>query len=344
VPRITGKRGTFRLRTLAKAPQANPDPVGQRRIRYAGAFHEAKVYRRDDLLSGHRLEGPAIVEQFDTTTVVAPGFRGEVDDLGVLMITPDSMMKAQDTGANALLTNPILLEVLMQRFRAVAEEMGYALQRTGYTAFVNETADLGVALVTPKGEIFGYPVSIGISMFANLAFGAVIDSFDNYQDGDVVFYNDPLHHGRRRFPPARRQHADAHLLRRSAGVLRVRLRALHRRRWQRPGQPVSDTQGDLPGGAADYSSEALQGRRAQRRGSASAAEQRAGAHRYRGRPDGHAHRVDGGRPTRAGARRALRDRDLPGRDERRAGLQRAARTAGDQADHSWNVPLLRLSG
>jgi N-methylhydantoinase A len=85
--RITGKRGTFRLRTLAKAPQANPDPVGQRRIRYAGAFHEAKVYRRDDLLSGHRLEGPAIVEQFDTTTVVAPGFRGEVDDLGVLMIT-----------------------------------------------------------------------------------------------------------------------------------------------------------------------------------------------------------------------------------------------------------------
>lgn len=100
-------------------------------------------------------------------------------------------MKAQDTGANALLTNPILLEVLMQRFRAVAEEMGYALQRTGYTAFVNETADLGVALVTPKGEIFGYPVSIGISMFANLAFGAVIDSFDNYQDGDVVFYNDP---------------------------------------------------------------------------------------------------------------------------------------------------------
>ncbi len=100
-------------------------------------------------------------------------------------------MKAQDTGAEALRTNPIVLEVLMQRFRAVAEEMGYALQRTGYTAFVNETADLGVALVTPQGEIFGYPVSIGISMFANLAFGAVIDAFDDYQDGDVVFYNDP---------------------------------------------------------------------------------------------------------------------------------------------------------
>jgi N-methylhydantoinase B len=91
----------------------------------------------------------------------------------------------------AMRTNPILLEVLMQRFRAVAEEMGYALQRTGFTAFVNETADLGVALVTPEGEIFGYPVSIGISMFANLDFAAVINSFDDYGDGDVVFYNDP---------------------------------------------------------------------------------------------------------------------------------------------------------
>ena len=48
-------------------------------------------------------------------------------------------------------TNPIVLEVLMQRFRSISEEMGYALKRTAYTAFVNETADLCVALVTPQG-------------------------------------------------------------------------------------------------------------------------------------------------------------------------------------------------
>jgi N-methylhydantoinase B len=54
-----------------------------------------------------------------------------------------------------LRTDPIVLEVLMQRFRSVTEEMGYALKRTGYTAFVVETADLCVALVTPRGEIFG---------------------------------------------------------------------------------------------------------------------------------------------------------------------------------------------
>jgi len=86
--------------------------------------------------------------------------------------------------------NPVLLEILNQRFRSIAEEMGYALQRTGYTVFVNETADLGVALVNGDGEIFGYPVNIGITTFANLDCSAVIKAFDHYEDGDIIITND----------------------------------------------------------------------------------------------------------------------------------------------------------
>ena len=92
-------------------------------------------------------------------------------------------------------THPIVLEMLMQRFRSVAEEMGYALQRTGYTAFVNETADLGVALVTPRGEIFGYPKGIGITMFSNLDMSDAIAAFDRHDEGDVLITNDPYTSG-----------------------------------------------------------------------------------------------------------------------------------------------------
>lgn len=87
-------------------------------------------------------------------------------------------------------SNPLLLDILIQRFRSIAEEMGYALQRTGHTVFVNETADLGVALVTPRGEIFGYPESIGITTFANLDFHELFASFADYQDGDIIATND----------------------------------------------------------------------------------------------------------------------------------------------------------
>ncbi len=92
---------------------------------------------------------------------------------------------------SSLRTDSAHLDIFVQRFRSIAEEMGYSLQRTGHTAFVNETADLGVALVTPEGEIFGYPHSIGITMFANLNFRKMIAEFDTFEAGDILICNDP---------------------------------------------------------------------------------------------------------------------------------------------------------
>jgi N-methylhydantoinase A/oxoprolinase/acetone carboxylase beta subunit len=46
----------------------------------------AIVVRRDALLAGNRLRGPAIVEQMDSTTVIPPGFAAEVDRAGNLII------------------------------------------------------------------------------------------------------------------------------------------------------------------------------------------------------------------------------------------------------------------
>jgi N-methylhydantoinase A len=37
------------------------------------------VYERERLRAGHRLRGPAIVEQFDTTVVIDQGATAEVD-------------------------------------------------------------------------------------------------------------------------------------------------------------------------------------------------------------------------------------------------------------------------
>ncbi|UUX95322.1 hydantoinase/oxoprolinase family protein [Aquabacterium sp. J223] len=89
--RITGRRPTFALRELPAADAGSePVPAGRRRIRYGGTLHDARVYRREALLAGHGFDGPAIVEQFDTTTVVAPGFRATVDRVGALMLTRTS--------------------------------------------------------------------------------------------------------------------------------------------------------------------------------------------------------------------------------------------------------------
>jgi N-methylhydantoinase A/oxoprolinase/acetone carboxylase beta subunit len=62
---------------------------GTRKILLGGAdeFVAAEVYDRDGLAPGQVLHGPAIVEQSDTTTLIEPGWRAQVTENEVLIIT-----------------------------------------------------------------------------------------------------------------------------------------------------------------------------------------------------------------------------------------------------------------
>ena len=51
-----------------------------------GEFADADVYDRARLRAGDRLAGPAIVEQYDSTTVVLAGQALTVDEVGNLLI------------------------------------------------------------------------------------------------------------------------------------------------------------------------------------------------------------------------------------------------------------------
>ncbi|MGH7264563.1 MAG: hydantoinase/oxoprolinase family protein [Candidatus Rokuibacteriota bacterium] len=82
---ITGVLPKPDLRRLP-AGSGPAKPVERRPVHHHRRRHDAAVYRRADLLAGQALDGPAIVEQDDTTTVVPAGFRAEVDAFGNLVI------------------------------------------------------------------------------------------------------------------------------------------------------------------------------------------------------------------------------------------------------------------
>jgi N-methylhydantoinase A len=60
---------------------------GHRRVLFDGQWHYAGIYRRDHLLTGDVVEGPAIVEEFGSTLPIAPGFSARVDRVGSLIVT-----------------------------------------------------------------------------------------------------------------------------------------------------------------------------------------------------------------------------------------------------------------
>ena len=74
------------LPKLAKRDGATPARKSVRPVYFDGAFRDTPVYDRAALLPGFRLDGPAIVEEFGSTTVVFPGQYLEVDPHGVLIV------------------------------------------------------------------------------------------------------------------------------------------------------------------------------------------------------------------------------------------------------------------
>ena len=56
----------------------------------AGGFVDCPVYERSRAPIGDRIDGPAVIEQYDATLVVEPNWAGEVDALGQIVLTRDA--------------------------------------------------------------------------------------------------------------------------------------------------------------------------------------------------------------------------------------------------------------
>ncbi len=63
------------------------DPVAHRRVWFESGWRDTPVFRRAQVPPGARLEGPAIIEQLDTTIVIEPGSRAAADPAGNLIVS-----------------------------------------------------------------------------------------------------------------------------------------------------------------------------------------------------------------------------------------------------------------
>ncbi|MBC7832489.1 MAG: hypothetical protein H7Y62_10775 [Hyphomicrobium sp.] len=75
-----------KLPELEKASGWQPQAASRRRVVFEGGRVEVPVYFRDTLLDGHRIEGPAIVEEAASVTIVRPDQGLSVDRWGNLQI------------------------------------------------------------------------------------------------------------------------------------------------------------------------------------------------------------------------------------------------------------------
>ncbi|MCK5276462.1 MAG: hydantoinase/oxoprolinase family protein, partial [Alphaproteobacteria bacterium] len=85
---VIGKRAHADLSALAATGgDGAPQAMAARRVWFTQGWLDTPIYRRSDVGPGALIDGPAIVEQMDTTIVIEPGCAAEADDMGNLMVS-----------------------------------------------------------------------------------------------------------------------------------------------------------------------------------------------------------------------------------------------------------------
>jgi len=172
-----------------------PQVAATRSIYSNGAWREAPVYRREDLVPGHQIDGPAIVIESTSTTVVDPGWRATLtarDHLVVERVVPLEREVAVGTRVD-----PVMLEIFNNLFMSIAEQMGSTLEKTAYSVNIKERLDFSCALFTPAGDLVAnaphMPVHLG-SMSESVR-AVIRQNQGRIAPGDVYMLNAPYNGG-----------------------------------------------------------------------------------------------------------------------------------------------------
>jgi len=59
---------------------------GTRAVSFSGSERKVKILSRDHLPAGVAVEGPTLIEEEGTTTVVPPGWIAQLDPIGCLLL------------------------------------------------------------------------------------------------------------------------------------------------------------------------------------------------------------------------------------------------------------------
>lgn len=149
-------------------------------------------FDRDFLGAEDRIEGPAIIEQYDSTVVVPPGLVAEIDRFGNIIIDCRQETKAASE-EDVELADPILRRVIGGAFSAIAKEMAGVLFRMAYSSIIRESEDLGAGIFDRDGN--GLAESDSTPMFMG-AMPKIVKNVvallgDDIHEGDIIIHNDP---------------------------------------------------------------------------------------------------------------------------------------------------------
>ncbi|HZH45847.1 MAG TPA: hydantoinase B/oxoprolinase family protein [Roseococcus sp.] len=187
--------------TLAPRPAGKAPPeLGRVRLFCAGAHHDAPVLDREALLAGDHISGPALIREAIATTVIEPGWTGEVTSLNHLILRRTEPRAAARNAASGQV-DPVMLELFNSLFMSIAEQTGVVLQNTSLSVNIKERLDFSCAIFDEEGNLVAnaphVPVHLGAmgESVKTVIRSRGATSGRPFRPGDVVALNNPYNGG-----------------------------------------------------------------------------------------------------------------------------------------------------
>lgn len=148
------------------------------------------IYRWEDLSPGAKITGPSLLISDNATLYIEPGWKFKLDknQNGIL-----SFLKQKRTKRKY--SHEANLELYVNRFSSIAQDMGAMLQRTSFSVNVKERLDFSCAVLDTHGNLIVNAPHIPVHLGSlGVCVRSVMKSIP-LQSGDVIITNHPAFGG-----------------------------------------------------------------------------------------------------------------------------------------------------
>ncbi|KAJ6463755.1 Hydantoinase/oxoprolinase-domain-containing protein [Mycena vulgaris] len=169
------------------AGTATPDDSAKAattRLYFEGKHYEdVQIWDRGALKAGNKLQGPCIITEMDSTTLVLPTFKAEIDAVGNILMWPDEASRgpvAEDDGT----VDPVTLQLVESAFQNARLEMDALITRVAMSPAMREQLDFFPMIADCQGRMI-------VGQFGSFLHDLLPKWGQPMLEGDVYITNDP---------------------------------------------------------------------------------------------------------------------------------------------------------
>lgn len=174
-------------------------------IVYEGAKVEATIWDRAKIMkAGIKISGPAVISEMDSNTLILPGYVGEIDSMGNILIWPNEKKTEQktvhtkETAEQLIREQPLISTLISSALGSIRREMDTLMLRCAMSPAIREQQDEFNVITNTRGQMLVGQFGSFITQFLNgwkgtIGEGDVFVTNDVYQiDGAVSHLNDVI--------------------------------------------------------------------------------------------------------------------------------------------------------